>query len=120
MPVILDDIFPTSELTLPVSQAKVTAKYHYTMDEGEKIAAAGERQGLMMALFAIRDWDVTDQDGTLLPITDENVGRLPSKDVGAILTWLTKRITKETEKDSQMEKQAEQTTPPIEDQPVTA
>lgn len=99
MPILKNSTF--KEITLPVSGAKVKVGLSYgdslaitrAMTSGMKLGGGREaeidgsvlaEQTTVMLTRGIKEWDFTDEEGNVLPISMENIEMLDSEDGKAI------------------------------------
>lgn len=93
MPILKDEI---KEITLPVTGAKInffsSISYGKILEFQDQKTDDEKENGLSMALFIIKSWDLTDEAGKTLGITRENIKRLPFKDGNFLMEEIGKTL----------------------------
>ena len=97
---ILEDSIPVTEISLPTSKGKVKVAHELDLEGSEAVYGTEGNfpRSVMTILKVIRSWDLQAKDGSPLPITLENVRKLPTSDSSAIMDFVTANMTKKDSK----------------------
>lgn len=98
---ILTDIRKTRELSLPsYPDSKVVIFPSFLVGDLTEVDLTDDslKNGVKTLAHIIKEWNFTDEEGKVLPITEENINKLASVDVDFILKEI--KIFAEEEKKS--------------------
>jgi len=93
----LSELSKTKTITLPDSNIKVVVLIKRTFQSEMDvldIESATER-GYFGVMSIAKSWDLTDDDGNVLPITRENLGKLSKDDGNVLLNYALTAFTEE-------------------------
>jgi len=93
----LSEIYKTEAVKLEISGVTLQAKKDMSWEAGQKMSGATDqiKAGQEIIVTLIKSWDLQDDDGKELPITLENLSKLPVKDVTQVMNFVTNMVKTE-------------------------
>lgn len=90
--------FARNEKTIELTKGlKITYYDTLLVGETENIVSETEnqfKQGMKMLVYLIKEWNLTDDDGKVLEITEETIKKLPVNDITKIIQDIAPIIPK--------------------------
>lgn len=97
----LNDLRKTFVVELPSHpDAKITFYEGLIYSEDKEISKMEDdaERGVASMLKMIKDWNLVDDDGQVLPVTEENMNRLPAVDITYLLNRAYEVVKKNNKK----------------------